>query len=303
MNFIYQELYDRSRIAYLTLKEYGIINSSTKGRFIEYRRILSEYRNAHAQYKKEKFIDKYSKDKFAFAFKELLELTDIITALFSIYDSFSDKNKLALRKKVKLTLSGPIFPKHENYKNNNARNFQFELRLATQLIKDGYKDLIFGENPDLSVIINKRCYILECKRIFGKSPRAVRSNIIKAIKQLNRYKNNFFGKIIALDLSPQFVIGHDFVGGTSINALDNFILSELKEYMIYLRYNIPELNKAARDNSLVALILNISAVYVLFGHFGLASTFEGGAIEETSILAFNNENLRANIFGMDFANL
>lgn len=297
MLLIYQELFERSEKTLSTLIEYGILNNPAKGRFIEYKRILNEFRDAQANKNDTMFRKKYSIDKAIFAFKELLELTDILEPMLSIYNSLSKENKSAIKNKIKIIFSGPIFPENENIKNNIARNYQFEIRLASKLIKVGYNNISFERNPDITITVNGRVYFFECKRIFGVAQRAVGSNVLKAIKQLKNNNNKYFCGIVALDISPQFVKGHDFIGGTSVSAVSNFLKSELTKYIFNLRERIKEINKAAKENNIVVLLLNISALYVLFDYS------ETGGIEETTILAFNKENIRAGIFGMDFSKL
>lgn len=256
---VYQKTIDEAEEVVNLLKRHKIINNLS-GRLASYLKIARMIDSSWSEEEKDKFSKKYTNGEAIFALKELIELKDILKAPLSIYPSLSKESKNGLSDKIKKILSGPEFPMGENTKNSFARNYQFELRLASRLIESGYQDIIFGENPDFVVNVKNRQYAFECKRIFGLSEKAIISNTLAAITQLKRSDNQYFGGIVALDVSPQYEKGQNWLTSTSEKSVEDYMTNELARYTFYLNKRIQELSKSASKGILLALMLNISAV-------------------------------------------
>lgn len=292
----YGALLEKTKEVEQKLLASGLVTKPISGRFKAYQRMIGELDDAWTQKKMADFYKKGQNDKYGFALKELREMVDIFEQLLVIYGNLSTQNKKELQNRVRQILSGPDFTVDETPANSAARNFQFELRLAAKFIQNGYHDIGFQTNPDLLISVDDRKYGFECKRILGLSERSVIENALKAIKQLDVHKDNYFGGVVAIDVSAQYEQGQKWLKSKTRDTANTYALDELQKYVQYLYNRLKQLREAASDGFVVAIWMNLSTVYVL-------ENSELGWIQESGVLVLDKENPNGKIFVSDFGKM
>lgn len=130
----------------------------------------------------------------------------ILSEINHIMKSVGGFDKEILTTKLKKITKGPLILKNETSINNEARNTMFELVLASDLLMNGYKTGLDDPNPDIKVVLPKKTYLFECKRVF--SEKKVERQIGDAKRQLEKQlaeDENSHG-VIAISI-PRIYIG------------------------------------------------------------------------------------------------
>lgn len=269
------------------------ITPPIKGRFKKYQ---DEVRKLSIAWKKR--VENKEDENVSFggtqvlALKELRELIDVLEHVLGIFDTLPNNSKKILSQKMNLILTGATYFTEEKDR-TDARNVQFEFRLASKLIEAGY-EISFFENPDIAVRIGDRKYGIECKRITGTSPRAIQANIEDAIEQLILYKANYHAGIVALDVSALLDKRTDLLTSTSVERAGNKILDDLQAMLFRDFERYQKLRKYSHSH-LISLFYNFSGSYVI------EQDNEVGWVQGTGVLVFNKENpIKAKTFNSDF---
>lgn len=119
-------------------------------------------------------------------------------------------DKKTLKKKINdiLKMSDPC---NESVLNNQGRNTLFELLFYSYLKSAGIDAELCDPNPDIKAKFENRTYFVQCKRVFSLDNKAIRSNVLDALRQLNTdlktNGNNNLG-IIALSVERFFTEGN-----------------------------------------------------------------------------------------------
>ena len=108
----------------------------------------------------------------------------ILSEINHIMKSVDGFDKEILTTKLKKIIKGPLILKDETPTSNEARNTMFELVLASDLLRNGYQTYLGEPNPDIKVVLPKKTYLFECKRVF--SEKKVERKIGEAKKQLEK---------------------------------------------------------------------------------------------------------------------
>jgi hypothetical protein len=294
----YETLLEKSKFVKSSLLNKKIIDSSVTGRYCVYENLITQLNEARHNGQLSEFLLKYKKGEVGFALKELRELVDVFEQILVIHNDLSIDSRKNLMKKIKIILGGPNFTENETKDNNSPRNHQFELRLAAKFIQSGLTNIEFKDNPDILIDIDNKQYGCECKRIFSLSERSLIRNTIKAIRQIKTNKDNYYAGIVALDVSPQFEQGKNWLTCNSRNEADTIVLDQLEKYVKYMYNKINKIQSAAKDGYVVAIILNSSTVYLLKDFSDI------GWIQETGVLVLDKENkIKAESFLKDFNKL
>lgn len=280
----YRELVNKSQKVEKLLLEKGIIDFPIKGRFKYYQNMISSLRDNWEAKTLNQFWNSFKGDEMGFALKELQELSDIFGEVTNFYDSLSAVSKKFVKEKIPIILSGTNFTVDENSANSAARNYQFELRLASKFIHAQYKQIDFAEHPDLLVTVDNKPYAFECKRILGNPENKIQSNIETGLKQLEKNKDKYFSGVIALDLSPQYEQGKNWLIARTREDANSIALDSLEKVANTIHSRIYKVREAATNGYLAGIILNLSTVYVI------SSNNELGWVQEIGVLVFDKEN-------------
>lgn len=112
------------------------------------------------------------------------EATDII----NIYQGLKAFNDESIIQRLRKIIKGPFSHFEENERNSSAqaRDFAFELAIASRMANANYK-IDLGSDADLIVIDGSKMFFIECKR--PKSSHAVEKRIRDAYRQLKERYN------------------------------------------------------------------------------------------------------------------
>ncbi len=279
----YRDLTNKSKKIESLLLGNSILTSPIVGRYKYYQKLVCELSDNWEAQTMDQFWKKFSGDKMGFALKELHELSDILENIALTYDDLSEESKTFIKNKIPIILSGTNFTADETQKNSAARNYQFELRLASKFVTAQYKNISFAEHPDFLIIVESRPYAFECKRILGNPENKISSNIEDAIDQL-RTSDAYYSGVVAVDLSPQYEQGKNWLVSKSREEANKIALDSLEQVVTTIYRRMSKVKRAAEDGVLVGIILNLSTVYVI------SSTNELGWLQEIGVLLLNKES-------------
>lgn len=164
---------------------------SIKGRISEYRKILDTYDRIRGGFTDELY-------KFIHAVSEVHKINQIYVFL---KNQTSDNFKSTVNKSIYGKTY--FFDDDETYKDDQSRNFLFELVTAANYQKLGY-------NVDLSgitdILIHEQKIAIECKKIHSKDK--ILTRVSDAIKQINKYKAQYpdYSGVIHIDITNCFDI-------------------------------------------------------------------------------------------------
>lgn len=280
----YRNLTSKSKKVESLLLRKGILTSPIVGRYKYYQTMVSNLSDNWEAQTMDQFWKKFSRDKMGFALKELHELSDLLENIAQIYDDLSEESKSFIKSKIPTILSGTNFTVDETPKNSAARNNQFELRLASKFITAKYKNISFAEHPDLLVGVESRPYAFECKRILGNPQKRISRNIEAAIDQLRANSSEYYAGVVAVDLSPQYEKGKNWLISESREEANKIALDSLEQVVTTIYRRMAKVKEAAEEGILVGIILNLSTVYYI------SSTNELGRLQEHVILFLNKES-------------
>lgn len=141
-------------------------------------------------------------------------------------------NKKILKKCLTNILSGSEYRSDETVSNNKARNTMFELLLFSDFVSAGLPAELGDQNPDIIVRLPNAKYLIECKRIFNNSNQSIKSNLIKASKQLSKQlgQPNIYG-VIGLSLDRYYTAGKKLLDSTSGEKAIQFLFKEQELFM------------------------------------------------------------------------
>ena len=147
--------------------------------------------------------DKELMDRFYIFMQSATEACQIIR----IWNTFKGGDHKGLRERVKEIMKGKSLRPEaikKNSKNNSddpARDFSFELNIASRFLKSGY-DIDLTEECDVVVDLNGKKLYVECKRI--KSSKQLKKRVKSASEQITRRiganRNKKYG-LVALDVT------------------------------------------------------------------------------------------------------
>lgn len=293
----YKELLTKSTNAVTKLQGLNVLPKDITGRYKYYHDLIRKLDYAYSNNEMMEFLKNNNYGETGFALKELSELAYIFEHIFRAYSFMDTTSRDLLVEKTKVILRGPAFTAQETPNNSVARNYQFELRVLAKLVETGYKDIKLRENPDIKVTIDKRAYDFECKRILSASDKALIYNANTAINQLRDNMGNSHVGIVALDVSPKYEDGKNWLNSPSRQKADSYVLDQLEKKAFTLYGRLQKIQEAGRKNNVIAILLNISSVYKLKNN-------ELGWINELGILVLDKENPNsAKMFLSDFDSL
>ncbi len=159
-----------------------------------------------------------------------------VNQLIRIYDSLRGVDSGEFIEQVKKVASGQEF--RASSENDQARDFLFELSVASRFIKAGYKTTLTGICDVVVDLLDDGMLFVECKRI--KSQAKIGTNIKKASKQISsRMDYESSSKIYGLiainvtDLLPSvsFLRPSSTQAGTAVHRTlsNNFIKTNLED--------------------------------------------------------------------------
>lgn len=164
---------------------------SIKGRISEYRKILETYDRIRGGFTDELY-------KFIHAVSEVHKINQIHGFL---KNQTSDNFKSTVNKSIYGKTY--FFDDDETYKEDQSRNFLFELITASNYQKLGYSVDLSGITD---ILIHKQKIAIECKKIHSKDK--ILTRVSEAIKQINKYKTqhpDYLG-VIHIDITNCFDI-------------------------------------------------------------------------------------------------
>ncbi|ENM5795663.1 hypothetical protein V4V47_003694, partial [Vibrio mimicus] len=174
-----------------------------KTRMGDYERLLDTFFNPDAKVpaKQDLLDDFYS---FMQAATEAIQI-------IRLWNTFKVGNHQGLKERIKHVMSGKslraeAIKKNKNGQNDDpARDFAFELNIASRFLKAGYQ-VDLTDECDVVVTIDRKKLYIECKRI--KSLKKLGSRIKEASNQIDvrigRERKNKFG-LIALDVTDVLI--------------------------------------------------------------------------------------------------
>lgn len=208
-------------------------NNRFKQAFSNYKKLTIEMKQAGTQIVPEKWST-----EFKHAVYDLTELLDI-------YNSIKDyPDKTILKEKIRLLNGGVNSPANETGTNTYARNFQFELKLFSELAGAGITCRLKDPNPDIEVAskLVGYTYAIECKRIYSFRDSSVHDSINDARDQLNELlsENPNQTGIIALDVTRRLTQGTDYLRAKNETVALARLSHELDQFRVkYMRYFSP----------------------------------------------------------------
>jgi hypothetical protein len=134
------------------------------------------------------------------------------------------------------------------------------------------------------VSVETRPYAFECKRILGNPEKKISSNIEAAIDQLRTNNNAYYSGVVAVDLSPQYEQGKNWLVSKSREEANKIALDSLEQVVTTIYRRMTKVKEAAEEGILVGIILNLSTVYVI------STTNELGWLQELGVLLLNKES-------------
>lgn len=131
-------------------------------------------------------------EKLNWAFQELYEIVQI-------YKSFQDENSIDFLNRLKKVVSGnDMTPDTYTAKNDNSRDFLYELLIASDFKNHGF-NVCFNDCADVIAIRGLDVVLAECKRLSSNS--SLEKNLKKAGNQLDsRERKDAYG-LIFIDIS------------------------------------------------------------------------------------------------------
>jgi len=300
----YGELLKKSDNCLRFLKSISLDGKALRGRFGEYKKltktIWDDIQNGNTGGVLNLVNKKGTRngDVAMFALKEFLEMVQIIEQVEKLYKFTTEPQKKIIVQKINAILGSVAYTKDENNSNNQARNYQFELLIASKLYISGITDITFEEHPDIMVKVGTLKYAIECKRIFGDFEAKVIRRAEEALKQISLIKNDIFCGAIAVDLSTKYEQGKNLVTGNSRESIENFAQNCLEQDLYFIYRKSPKIIKAGKKKFLIGIFGNISSIYAL------KDKSEMGHLNQIAVLALNKENpIKAINFLKDFDNL
>ena len=275
MNIIkFTELLDSEPTLDNLLKECNIpINSGDK--------IHKEYNLISELNKVVGDIEKVHKFRVAHNAKNEIEFALFDLVLISYCAEFLKKcNKSILKKKLKdiLEISDPST---ENTLNNAGRNTLFELLFYSYLQSVGIDCELCDPNPDITAKFGSRKYFIQCKRVFSENGKAIRSNVLSALKQVNNDLNekdeNNLG-IMALSVE------RFFTGGNKMLVVETEEIAK-KELNNNLKSIVNKYGRYWQDKS---LIIDKRIVAVFLHHLAITYVLEQPRISVGHFILMNN---------------
>lgn len=300
----YGDLLKKSETSILFLEKISLKNKATNGRFSAYRKLVSKIWDGIQNGGIDEILNCVGKDgeknltKSYFALKELYEMVFIFENMEGLFEISDDKQKDEIKKRINFILGGPIYTKDENNDNNQARNYQFELLIASKIFASGIKNVSLEEHPDVLAKVGSLKYGIECKRIFGDFEKQSLKRTNEALNQLSLIKNDIFCGIVALDFSPKYEEGKNLVCGSTKISIEDYVQNSLKNDVSFVYSRNEKLVRMAKNKDIVALFGNVSSVYAL------NDKSEMGHLTEISALTLSKENpIKSEKFLEDFKNL
>ncbi|HAN22812.1 TPA: hypothetical protein DCP77_03470 [Candidatus Collierbacteria bacterium] len=289
----YRELTDKSHrletdIAHMLRIDF------TGTRYKVYQGIVEDITVAWENQTTAEYIKRHPFNETVFSMQQLQELVSILGFVKKIFACSSPKVQTHIRKKVKVMLGGPIFTHEENFNSSEARNTQFELRVATKMSESGYKAELL-DHPDVLVDTKPRVYGIECKRV--NSSKAIMSNIARAISQLDEYSGSYDGRIVAVDISRLLDLGKKYFSSPTPERANEAILDVLHDTINKIYTQMDSLSTLSINKRVVALMLTYSGLYILHDN-------SMGWVQEIGFLVFNKEHpVEAELCIKDFKSL
>lgn len=296
----YQDLIDETKIIDKQISSLGLTDKNKKCRFFTYLNIIDATHKAVETGQLSQYLTIHNqKGEIIHAIRQLSELNYIFRLLLPISSYMNAQDKQFMFSRMSQILSGPVFIREENARNSSARNYQFELLIAAEMVDKGYTHVRLKNHPDVLVNAYGRLYPIECKRVVGDSDRSVIHAIDEAIDQLNDYPTpNSIGGIIALDFSRLYEWPNNILEGRSLKSANDFTQNILENNLKALSIRAQSIVKANREKKLLGMIGGISAGYVI------PSTNQFGWIHEMALYAYTAENpVGTKIFMRDFTKL
>lgn len=261
MKITYRSLLEKSEELLQKMIQNQIISTAPYGRFKEYQKIVEIIAD-----RSEDQISKGVVSGINLPFeevhtlKELREIVEVVDIIMGKYEDMSETSRSKASEKIRIVLTGPTQLVNE-HSNTEARNYQFELRLAAKLIETGY-NVEFNTNPDIIVEANNKLYAIECKRVTGASERSIDDAIDNAITQLIEHREGFFAGIVALDISALIDQRQLLLLSSDKTRASQRVLDELEKWIRIIAGRNNKLKKHAHDY-IVSLFLNYTGPCVL----------------------------------------
>lgn len=299
MTISYDTLIEKTKSIEPFLNSISLLDKAKRGRLYFYINLITQLNKAIKDGTYDNFLKKFDHAKCGFALKELREIVFILENICFLHLTINNGHKAEIERKLAHILTGPNFTSHETSANSTARNYQFELLLTARLFSKGLKTIYFFTNPDIHLETNNRKYAIECKRITGDFISLSIQRTEDAIKQLLKLpEGQYFGGIVALDLSSKYEQGSRWLDSKNHDTAENYIQGLLGKDLAHIYQKSTKTKQAAENGRVVALIANVSAVYTL------KERKELGWVNEIAFLMFNKElPFREHVILTDFAPL
>ncbi|MDO8341421.1 MAG: hypothetical protein Q7T59_05620 [Candidatus Woesebacteria bacterium] len=279
----YGKLVKNAKMCERELHKIGVWQKGVEGRFQTYIKSVDLLDQALKKGLVPEFLKENNQHgEMFFKLKQLYEFTSILSSVLPFLATLPINQKKELVEKLKIALTGPVLPEDENHNNNSPRNNMFELLVLSKLLRSGYKNIQIFKNPDILLIINKRQYPIECKRIITLNERGLISALNTAINQIkNNWKKNFFKGVVAIDITPLLEQGNNILDSGGIYSAEASVQNKLEKVFnsIYLRSK--KLRKI--NGEIIGILLNVSCVYIVPGT-------ELGWMNQIAVGVLNKEN-------------
>lgn len=167
-------------------------------------------------------------------FTSLAFLKQLLTTLEAI-DYLTDENLEVFLSKIKLVFQAPLLMINEDLNTSLGRNTLFELSLFSKFISKGLNARLHRDHhPDISVLVDKRLYVIECKRLY--KPETLLKNTKLAIKQLKKYSlvssrpedGIIINGIVAISLNRYIHKGNKYFEAKSESSAEERIYFEMQ---------------------------------------------------------------------------
>lgn len=197
-------------------------------------------------------------------FDEMLYVLREVHELMWIYNSFKDVYPEGSDELIKRIIGGQAFARDD--KDTSARNYQFELRIASYFIRANY----IVELQHITDVVAKKSkfkFFIECKRL--SSPKKIESRIKEAAKQLElkTKKRMLLSKDLGIAVFDVTKIAFPHQGltfGMTYEHCKDIIQDKLKEISREYDFETPFIKN--KNVILVWLQIHIPSLHILNSH-------------------------------------
>lgn len=171
-------------------------------------------------------IDRVTMGRMRFALLDLSELSNILDSIRE------DDDKLLLKGKFELLLSGIADRTKETDSNTVARDTQLELVLNASFRKAKLESAVTDPHPDVVINVDTLQFGVECKRVFSPNANSVVRAVRNASTQLRKYYlDDGRAGIVAIGIDRHLTGGDKILDSGSELSARVFLSHEIEEFV------------------------------------------------------------------------